>query len=111
MALPPTRNLLAMRGDQVNIGKHTPNGQEPHERETCSKETCGMRPYRTEDQALYQEGYDAGFAAGARRVRNLLDGCATCGMEDDHAWHQTLAECSEAFGRPCEYPSEHHPFA
>ena len=35
---------------------------EPHPRESCERERCGLPPWRAEDQSLYRQGYAAAVA-------------------------------------------------
>jgi hypothetical protein len=50
---------------------HPPNPPDPemltpHPRETCEQDRCGLPPWRAEDQALYRQGYAAGYLAAHR---------------------------------------------
>lgn len=40
----------------------------PHPRTSCDADRCGLRPWRREDQALYRDGYAAGYLAALQTL-------------------------------------------
>ena len=40
----------------------------PHPREACERDRSGYGPWRAEDQALYRQGYAAGYLAAILEI-------------------------------------------